>query len=235
MNDSTNKPLHAKRQFYNQTEVASSYDELRFGGASGAWVNAREIELALTLVPPFHRALDLGCGTGRLTRALAQRGPTVGMDASSAMLTQAQKSTASTLVQGDGFALPFADASFDAVVAVRFFFHFEKVDTLLREAARIVAPRGAVVFDTYLWSPRAWLSLDEARWGGGVFVHPPREIEQAGQRLGLQVVKREYSFLFSPYAYRRLPLAVVRVLARVEAWLPARLRARVFWRFARMD
>ena len=234
MNNSTNNPMQSKREFYNRPEVANSYDEQRFSGASGAWVNAREIELALSLVPSFHRALDLGCGTGRLTRSLAERGPTVGMDASSAMLARAQ-ATGAPLVQGDSFALPFADASFDAVVALRFFFHFESADALLREIARIVAPRGVVVFDTYLWSLRAWLPLDRARWGGGVFVHLPREIEEASRQLGWQVVRHEHSFLFSPYAYRRLPLAGVRILSRVEGWLPARLRARVFWELARVD
>jgi SAM-dependent methyltransferase len=234
MNDSIDKPVQSKREFYNRPEVANSYDELRFSGASGAWVNAREIELALSLVPPFHRALDLGCGTGRLTRALAERGPTVGLDASSAMLARVQ-APASPLVLGDGFALPFADASFDAVVALRFFFHFENAAALLREIARIVAPGGAVVFDTYLWSPRAWLPLDRARWGGGVFVHSPREIERVGRQLGWQVVRRKHSFLFSPYAYRRLPLTGVRLLERVEGWLPARLRARAFWQLARVD
>ena len=110
MNNSTNNPMQSKREFYNRPEVANSYDEQRFSGASGAWVNAREIELALSLVPSFHRALDLGCGTGRLTRSLAERGPTVGMDASSAMLARAQ-ATGVPLVQGDGFALPFADGN----------------------------------------------------------------------------------------------------------------------------
>lgn len=208
---------------------------MRFGGASGAWVNAREIELALSLLPPFRRALDLGCGTGRLTQALEQHGATVGVDTSSAMLAQAREGSDSALVQGDTFALPFADASFDALVALRFTFHFPDMDALLREAARVLAPRGVIVFDTYLWSPRARLPLDAARWGGGVFVHPPRQIEQAAQRLGLRVASREHCFLFSPYVYRRLPLAVVRALARVEARVPARLRTRVFWKLVRAD
>ncbi len=193
------------------------------------------MELALSLLPPFQRALDLGCGTGRLTRALEPRGQTIGMDASSAMLARARETRPAGLVQGDAFALPFAEASFDAVVALRLVFHFPEVDVLLREIARVVAPRGVIVFDTYVWSPRAWLPLDAARWGGGVFAHSPAQIEQAAQDAGLNVVERVHCFLFSPYVYRRLPFAAVRALARLEPHLPARLHARVFWRLRRAD
>ena len=203
---------------------------MRFGGASGAWVNAREIELVLALLQPFQRALDLGCGTGRLTQILAQRGSTIGLDASRAMLEEAQRENRLALAQGDAFELPFADASFDAVAALRVVFHFADVEALLRQIARVVAPRGVFVFDTYLWSPRAWLPLDPACWGGGVFVHPPARVEQIAARLGWHVVERESCFLFSPYVYRRLPLAVVRGLARLETRVPTRLRARVFWK-----
>jgi SAM-dependent methyltransferase len=235
MSDSTNKSSQAKRDFYAQSHIAHDYDELRFGGASGAWVNAREIELVLSLLPPFQRALDLGCGTGRLTRVLAQHGRVVGIDASHAMLTQAQREDRLVLAQGDAFELPFADASFDAVIALRVVFHFVDVEALLRQVARVVTPRGVFIFDTYLWSPRAWLPLDPTRWGGGVFVHPPAHIEEMAARLGWQVVRRESCFLFSPYLYRRLPLAVVRLLGRVETRVPARLRARVFWKLVRVE
>lgn len=232
MNDSS-KPSPSKREFYAQPDIVRAYDDLRFGSASGAWVNARELELVQALLPPFQRALDLGCGTGRLTRTLAPRGQVIGVDAARAMLTEAQKENRLALVQGDAFALPFADASFDALIALRVVFHFAAVVSLLREMARVVTPRGALVFDTYRWSPRAWLPFDAARWGGGVFVHPPAQIEKCARRLGWRIAQREFCFLFSPYLYRRLPLAIVQMLARVEPRVPARLRARVFWQLTR--
>ena len=139
-----------KRDFYAQPHVANAYDELRFGGASGAWVDAREIEIVLSLVPSFRRALDLGCGTGRLTRALVQRGTTIGVDSSSAMLPQARQKSLSVLAQADAFDLAFADASFDVVTALRVVFHIEDMESLFSEIARILTPWGVVVFDTYV-------------------------------------------------------------------------------------
>ena len=221
MNDSTNRSPLTKPQFYNQSQVAQTYDELRFGGASGAWVSDREINLALSLLPPSARVLDLGCGTGRLTRALATRSRAVGMDAAGAMLARAREQNSSEFIQGDAFALPFADASFNAVVALRLVFHFARLDALLREMRRVVTPGGVLVFDTYLWSPRAWLPLDQRRWGTQIYVHSPRVVEECARALGLSVLAREPSFLFSPYLYRRLPIQIVQ-LARASRTTPPR-------------
>ena len=69
------------------------------------------------------RILDLGCGTGRLTRELRRQtgaGAVVGLDRSGAMLAVARASAAAPpardvqYVLGDGTALPFS-AAFDAV------------------------------------------------------------------------------------------------------------------------
>ena len=257
-----------KREFYAQSHVANAYDELRFGGASGGWVDAREIETMLALLPSFRRALDLGCGTGRLTRALAQRGMTVGVDTSVAMLAQARQKSPSTLVvrqinpkglaspdalqysrhvgvptpqnfyggllvQADAFELAFADASFDVVTALRVVFHIEDLESLFSETARVLAPGGTAVFDTYLWSPRTWRPFDPARWGGRVYVHSPRKLALIAEEFDLQVVESVYCFLFSPYVYRRLPIWVVNILARVEPRIPPRFRARAFWKLIR--
>jgi hypothetical protein len=62
-----------------------------------------------------------------------------------------------------------------------------------------------------------------------VFAHSPAQVERAAHESGWKVAQQQACFLFSPYVYRRLPLAVVRGLAQVEAHVPARLRARVFW------
>lgn len=227
------KTTLTKPEWYNQPAVAQAYDELRFGGASGAWVSDREINLALSLVPPARRVLDLGCGTGRLTRALAQRSRAFGMDAAGAMLAVARQENSADFVQGDAFVLPFADASFEAVTALRLVFHFARLDLLMKEMRRVLAPGGAMVFDTYLWSPRAWLPLDQRRWGTQIYVHAPGEVEGCARALGLRVLAREPSFLFSPYLYRRLPLGIVRLLARLEPHLPEGLHARLFWKIGK--
>lgn len=167
-------------------------------------------------------------------RALAPHGKTVGVDTSLAMLEQARSlatfEQSFTLAQADAFSLPFAAASFDAVIALRLVFHFKNLESFFREIARVLTPRGTFVFDTFAWSLRAWLPLDSARWGGSVYVHSAREVKLIARRLGLQVMDGEHAFLFSPYIYRLLPLPIVKLLGRLETRTPARFRSRVFWK-----
>lgn len=65
---------------------------------------------------PGERLLDLGCATGRHTRAFASRGVTaVGLDIAAAFLAAAREAA---YVRGDARVLPFADGSFDVAVSL---------------------------------------------------------------------------------------------------------------------
>lgn len=103
---------------------------------------------ALEALPPA-RTLDVACGTGFLTRHLP--GEVTGLDQSPAMLeVAAGQAPRVTLVQGDAFALPFGDRSFERVFTGHFYGHLETDDRLrfLAEARR-VAPE-LVVCDSAL-------------------------------------------------------------------------------------
>ena len=100
------------------------------------------------------RALDIGCGTGVAARALARRGVQVtGIDRSPDFIAAARRFAAEEGVApefrvADAHAPPFADASFDAVVAHTLLSHAADPARVLAEARRVLAPGGRlVVFD----------------------------------------------------------------------------------------
>jgi demethylmenaquinone methyltransferase/2-methoxy-6-polyprenyl-1,4-benzoquinol methylase len=91
------------------------------------------------------RTLDVACGTAFLTRHLP--GYVVALDQSAAMVEIAQARLADGLaLRGDAYHLPFADGSFDRVLAGHFFGHLdaEERERFLTEARR-VAPEVLVV------------------------------------------------------------------------------------------
>ncbi|HZT07151.1 MAG TPA: class I SAM-dependent methyltransferase [Chloroflexota bacterium] len=218
-----------KRAFYSRREVADSYDDQRFGGASGARVSAREIAIALHMLPMAGRVLDLACGTGRLTRSIAERGqPVVGLDYSKPMAAKTA-GTGVPVVIGDAFATPFADGTFAAVVSTRFAFHWADLAPLLTEMRRLVHRGGTLVFDTYTWTPRSVIPLGARQWGGLVYRHPPGEVRSLAGRLGLRVLHTEPCFLFSPYLYRLAPVPFQAAFEAVERHVPSALLCRMFW------
>lgn len=64
----------ADYELYEKT--AKDYDALRFAGRSGSWGHKRQIEILKNLVPDWNgrKVLEIGCGTGRITQALAEWG-----------------------------------------------------------------------------------------------------------------------------------------------------------------
>jgi SAM-dependent methyltransferase len=223
-----------KRTFYRQTDVVEAYDRQRFGGASGARVGQREIDLALEMLPSLGTVLDLACGTGRVAKAVRERGQkAVGLDSSYPMAARAAKAGVPAMV-GDAFATPFADGQFDAVVSLRFAFHYSDLGPLLAEMRRLARPNGVLVFDTYSWSPRAAVPLGQGGWGGKVHLHSRAEVAREGARVGLRVTNIAPCFLFSPYLYRLVPLSVERAFERLERHVPSSWLCRVFWRLIRL-
>ena len=96
------------------------------------------------------RVLELGCGAGQWSRALAAEGAAVvGFDLSDAQLTaagQAMGSARYPLVQGAAEQLPFAAGSFDVVFCDHGGLSWAPPHLAVPEAARVLRPAGRLVF-----------------------------------------------------------------------------------------
>jgi demethylmenaquinone methyltransferase / 2-methoxy-6-polyprenyl-1,4-benzoquinol methylase len=105
----------------------------------------RRVTVAET-VRPGERVLDACCGTGDLAIAARLRGAgVVGLDFSEPMLERARsKDPAVAWVRGDVLALPFEQASFDAVTIGFGLRNVEDLEAALRELRRILRPGGRI-------------------------------------------------------------------------------------------
>lgn len=111
-------------------------------------------------------ALDIGCGSGRVTIALALAGAAAtGVDTHAGRLADARDRAAragveATFVAADIDAtLPFADAAFAAVTSRLAVMIARDPVATLREAARVVRPGGVVV-------TAVWARIEQNPWFG---------------------------------------------------------------------
>jgi ubiquinone/menaquinone biosynthesis C-methylase UbiE len=98
-------------------------------------------------LPPRPRLLDLGAGSGRIGWPFVAAGDDyTAADLSFAMLRAfANRCPGARLVQAEGARLPFADATFDAVLLVQVLSGVPGWRQLLADALRILRPGGALV------------------------------------------------------------------------------------------
>jgi SAM-dependent methyltransferase len=115
----------------------------------------REAYLADIDFPSDARVVEVGCGTGAVTRALAQRpgvGEAVGVDPSPLFLEKARELSSDVpnigFVEGDARALPLEDESADVVVFHTTLCHVPGPERALTEAHRVLRTGGLLaVFD----------------------------------------------------------------------------------------
>jgi SAM-dependent methyltransferase len=143
------KDYSYKKRFYRDEVVAGDYDRRRFTTPKRQRRNLRKwrtIRRALQAAEGVHTILDVPCGTGRFTGALARQGYQVfGSDISLEMMAESLKkdeerhSNVAGHVQADAERLPLRDRSVDCVMSIRFMFHVDPPTRIriLREMGRV--------------------------------------------------------------------------------------------------
>jgi SAM-dependent methyltransferase len=167
-----------KRDFYRSAQVAEDYDFHRFSTPERQKRNTRKwaaIRRALAGTTGVRTILDLPCGTGRFTGALAREGyEIVGSDISLEMLQKAavipggDHEKIRGYLQANAEKLPLLDASLDCVVCIRFMMHVDAATRvrMLREFAR-VSRRWAIVDYRHKYTFRYLLTHTFGRLGLG--------------------------------------------------------------------
>lgn len=153
-----------------------------FDRASGSYESASRLQAEvaaelLTRLDAFDFApsvvLDLGCGTGRVTRELKRRYPralVIALDLAPGMLRAARRNQPLwrrfARVCGDALRLPLISASVDVVFSSLVLQWCEPLDSALAEVRRVLRPDGHFAFstfgpDTLMELRAAWAEVDE--------------------------------------------------------------------------
>lgn len=126
-------------------------------------------------IPAGSRVLDVACGTGNTAIPLARSGCIVtGVDISTNLLEQARARAAAeglniTFDEGDAEALPYPDASFDAVTTMFGAMFAPRPELVASEAARVLKPGGLLAMAN--WNPASFTG--EMFRAGAKHVPPP--------------------------------------------------------------
>ncbi|MGE4543304.1 MAG: class I SAM-dependent methyltransferase [Pedobacter sp.] len=153
-------PASLKTRGRTLDHAASVYDLLAPVMTLGLEGRYRKRAIELLHLRGDEKVLDIGCGTGILTRQLAKvldgsiDEQAIGIDAAAKMIAVAQRKAAglANLRFETALAenLPFADASFDAAVSTFFYHHIDRdlKNSSLAELRRVLKPGGrAVIVD----------------------------------------------------------------------------------------
>jgi SAM-dependent methyltransferase len=173
-------------------------------------------------VGPGDRVLDLGCGFGRHAFEAARRGASVvALDAGPEEVAQVRATLGAmvdageiaadhpvTAVRGDALALPFADATFDRVIASEVLEHIPDDVAAMRELARVLRPGGAMAVTVPRCVPEAvnWALSDEYHDtpGGHVRIYRRSTLERRLASAGLVPSGHHHAHgLHSPYWWLR--------------------------------
>jgi demethylmenaquinone methyltransferase/2-methoxy-6-polyprenyl-1,4-benzoquinol methylase len=183
--------------------IAPVYDRmntLMTAGLDGRW---RRAAIRAAGLKPGGVALDVACGTGKLTAALAEVvGPTgrvVGVDLSPGMLDRARRACAGVpgieFLLGNALALPVADASFDAATIAFGLRNLSSFEDGLREMARAVRGGGRIVC--------LELSVPRPRFMGGVY----RALFRITAPVAGAIFRRRAAYSYLPHSLDRFPAA----------------------------
>jgi SAM-dependent methyltransferase len=162
------------------------------------------LPLAAEHLAGARRVLDVGCGDGQVARVAARDGAdlVVGVDPTwNQIVVAADRGGGPVFARAGATALPFPDATFDAVVVCLVFEHVRDIDGAFGEVARVLVPGGRFVF--MLNHPLFQTPL--SGWIDDQVVDPPEQYWRVGPYLNeVETVEEVEKDIFIHFIHRPL-------------------------------
>jgi SAM-dependent methyltransferase len=117
---------------------------------------------------------------------------------------EAPAAASAKVVQGDALSLPYADGTFDCVIASEILEHVPQDDRAISELVRVLKPGGRLAITVPRWLPEriCWLLSDEyhANEGGHIRIYKADELRDKVTRHGLTLTHTHHAHaLHSPF------------------------------------
>lgn len=178
-------------------------------------------------IGPGTSVIDVGCGAGRHSFEAYRRGADViAFDQSvedlndvDAILTamkeqgEAPAAAKAEAVKGDALDLPYADGTFDCVIASEILEHVPADDAAIAELVRVLKPGGVLAVTVPRWLPEkvCWLLSDEyhANEGGHIRIYKADELRDKIVGRGMRFTHSEHAHaLHAPFWWLKCAVGV---------------------------
>jgi SAM-dependent methyltransferase len=173
------------------------------------------------------KVIDVGCGAGRHAFEAYRRGADViAFDRDEAELQsvgtilramaengEAPASASAEAVVGDALNLPYADGTFDCVIASEILEHITQDDAAIAELIRVLKVGGTLAVSVPRWLPEqvCWLLSDEyhANLGGHIRIYRASELRDKIAGSGLELMHAHHAHaLHSPFWWLKCAVGV---------------------------
>jgi len=212
-------------------KAAKTYDDLRFTTKQGLLFDTlewEELKKVAAVTTKAGSVLELGCGTARFSKRLAELGFRVrAVDPSAQMIQIAAEKCKDldhvTFAQEQATALSSNDCTFDLVFAIRVTNQTESKEyalRMVREMVRVAKPGGLILIEFTNSRRPLKRKSDDVRLAFS-------EISKVGCKSGCRIESRRGILVFSKSVMDRMPGPLIPLWAIIE-----RLSARFFWRWA---
>lgn len=178
-------------------------------------------------VGPSTKVIDVGCGAGRHAFEAYRRGAdVVAFDRDEAELRsvdtilramaetgEAPDGASAKVVVGDALKLPYADETFDCVVASEILEHIPHDDAAITELIRVLKAGGTLAVSVPRWLPErvCWLLSDEyhSNEGGHVRIYRASELRGKISAGGMELTHTHHAHaLHSPFWWLKCAVGV---------------------------
>lgn len=225
---STKKTSQQITDYYRKKDVVETYDDRRFPGKGGNYINQNEIKSIinhLVILDKNKTVLDIGAGRGRLSLPILDlKFDTYCLDRSEEMITYlSKKFTKKRLIHQSIFDPIQTKVKFDVITGLRFFDHFNIDDQykILLNLQKVLNKDGKIVLSVLNRNSLEAIFSKFFPYGRYNYYYSDDEYKDLAKKLNMTVEKKSGYFFIPRGFFLRFAnqVLLVSLLAKVDKYL----------------